>query len=233
VSVRDPPQCAPGPPQRYPQAVYRGGRSSRIRQARAKGEAEVNTRWEVRGATLHTCADEHQGVVHRHPNRARVVARVVPTPTDAVPSRPVPVPIAAVPQGSAAHGRRIDPVTGDAVPLTLDWVDECRMLSDRLLIQSRSARTACAPRSTTTHQPPNTGDNREQAYFPAEQPSSRQDARFPSAHAHPCRPLDPVCSPQQGPQAPRGLTRRPVSLSWSVSPRVRGSAARRPWLGPC
>ena len=40
--------------------------------------------------------------------------------------------------------------------------------------------------------------NYEQENLPAEQPSSRQGARLPSAHAHPCGPRHPRCSPSQG-----------------------------------
>lgn len=43
------------------------------------------------------------------------------------------------------------------------------------------------------------GDSREQADFPAEQPSSGQDAWVPSAHAYPCWPRCPLGSPRQGP----------------------------------
>src|ERR1035437_41129 len=42
------------------------------------------------------------------------------------------------------------------------------------------------------------GEPREQAYFPAEQPSAGQDPRLPSAHAYPRRPRHPGCSSGQG-----------------------------------
>lgn len=42
------------------------------------------------------------------------------------------------------------------------------------------------------------GVRSEQAYFSAEQPQARQDARFPPAHEHPCRPCDPRIAPPQG-----------------------------------
>ena len=48
-------------------------------------------------------------------------------------------------------------------------------------------------------------DTREQAYVPAEQPPPSQGARLPPAHAHPCRPRDPVLASPQGPQQPRRL----------------------------
>lgn len=54
--------------------------------------------------------------------------------------------------------------------------------------------------------PDDSGANREQAYLSAEQSSSRQDARLPTAHADPCRSCDPVGPPHQGPQAHRRLT---------------------------
>ena len=50
--------------------------------------------------------------------------------------------------------------------------------------------------------------SREQAYVPAEQPSSPQGARFPPAHAHPCGPRDSVLAPPQGSQEPGRLTHR-------------------------
>ena len=40
--------------------------------------------------------------------------------------------------------------------------------------------------------------NYEQENFPAEQPSSRQGARLPPAHAHPCGSRHSRCSPSQG-----------------------------------
>ena len=49
-------------------------------------------------------------------------------------------------------------------------------------------------------------NSREQAYVPAEQPSSSQGARLPPADAHPRRPLDPVLAPPQGSQQARRLT---------------------------
>ncbi len=50
--------------------------------------------------------------------------------------------------------------------------------------------------------------SREQAYVPAEQPSTPQGSRFPPAHAHPCWAQHPLCAPSQGSQQPVGLTRR-------------------------
>jgi ribonuclease P protein component len=52
--------------------------------------------------------------------------------------------------------------------------------------------------------------SREQAYVPAEQPSTPQGARFPPAHAHPCGAQHSVCAPSQGSQQPVGLTRHAV-----------------------
>jgi ribonuclease P protein component len=53
---------------------------------------------------------------------------------------------------------------------------------------------------------------REQADLSAEQPSSGQEARLPSAHAHPRRPRDPQRSSWQGPPRAVGLTSPDVSL---------------------
>lgn len=49
----------------------------------------------------------------------------------------------------------------------------------------------------------------DQADLPAEQPASCQGARFPSAHAHPCRPCCPRGSSPQGPRSPLGLSHLP------------------------
>src|SRR5690606_23133561 len=46
----------------------------------------------------------------------------------------------------------------------------------------------------------------EQAYIPAEQPSSPQEARLPAAHAHSRRTGHPAQPAQQGPRPHRGLT---------------------------
>jgi len=95
------------------------------------------------------------------------------------------------------------------------------------------------------------GDSSEQAYVPAEQPPPPQGARLPAAHAHPCRALDPVCAPPQGPQepgrlSPRGSTRpcllRPCSRHRIASPAVATCGASRaeaadvaapPWSCTC
>lgn len=45
-----------------------------------------------------------------------------------------------------------------------------------------------------------------EAHVPAEQPSPAQEARFPTAHADPRRPVHPVVPPQQRPRPPVGLT---------------------------
>lgn len=49
----------------------------------------------------------------------------------------------------------------------------------------------------------------EQENVPAEQPSSRQGARFPPAYAHPCRPRHPGCTPSQGPHRTLRVASRP------------------------
>ena len=72
--------------------------------------------------------------------------------------------------------------------------------------------------------------SREQAYLPAEQPSSPQGARFPSAHAHPCRSRHPVLASPQGPQQARRLSRgrsaRPCCPGRTGSRRRTTSVAR-------
>lgn|GEM_PF-4612216 len=50
----------------------------------------------------------------------------------------------------------------------------------------------------------------EQAYVPAEQSASRQDPRFPAAHAYPCRPRDHRCASAQGAQS---ADRQPLGVS--------------------
>ena len=57
------------------------------------------------------------------------------------------------------------------------------------------------------------GDWREQAHFPAEQPASQPHPWLPSPHADPRRPRDPGRASPQGPRASRRLItarRRPV-----------------------
>ena len=69
-----------------------------------------------------------------------------------------------------------------------------------------------APRDETTDQQlpgsnrENNGEAREQAHLSAEQPSPSQGARFPPAHAHSCRPRDPVLAASQGSQEPGRLS---------------------------
>ena len=52
----------------------------------------------------------------------------------------------------------------------------------------------------------------EQAYVPAQQPSSAQDARVPAANAYPGRPVDHLLPPPQGPHAVGRLIRLPGRL---------------------
>lgn len=80
-------------------------------------------------------------------------------------------------------------------------VIRCRSQSFRSRRQCRSA----GPEACTSTE----REAREQAYVPAEQPSSPQGARVPPAHAHPCRPRHLVVAPPQGPQEPGGLTAGP------------------------
>jgi ribonuclease P protein component len=70
---------------------------------------------------------------------------------------------------------------------------------------------------------------REQAYVPAEQPSSAQGARVPAADAHPCRACCPVLSPPQGPQEPGRLSsaRRLRPVLPAAHRLTRGADLRR------
>ena len=71
----------------------------------------------------------------------------------------------------------------------------------------------------------NRSHSSEQADVPAEQPSPAQEARLPSSDAHPCGPRDHRLPSQQGPSAPRGLSRLPnVPVTTSCCPRRIGSA---------
>ena len=55
---------------------------------------------------------------------------------------------------------------------------------------------------------PRLSENKDdQAYFPAQQPSSCQDARIPSSHAHPRRPRHSGCPSPQGTHRALGLVR--------------------------
>jgi len=49
----------------------------------------------------------------------------------------------------------------------------------------------------------------EQAYLPAEQPSSCKDPRFPSTHEDPCRSCHLGSAPPQGPRRAFGLNNQP------------------------
>jgi hypothetical protein len=97
------------------------------------------------------------------------------------------------------------------------------------------------PRKSCTADPPVVAapdtpwrEAREQAYVPAEQPSSSQGARFPSAHAHPRRPVHPVVAPPQGPQEPGRLTAAaPRSAATPCCPRRTDSPTQRRSGGPC
>ncbi len=66
-------------------------------------------------------------------------------------------------------------------------------------------------------------DSREQAYVPAEQPSSSQGARFPSAHADPRRSLDPVRPSPQGPQGAWPSDGRARGITPCCPPRIVSS----------
>ena len=87
--------------------------------------------------------------------------------------------------------------------------------------------TIRSPRTPPHHE----REAREQAYVPAEQPSSPQGARLPPADAHTRRSLDPVQPSPQGPQEPGRLTarargtRRCSPLS-TASPPLTASAER-------
>ena len=102
-------------------------------------------------------------------------------------------------------GRRFDPVSDHRVPLIGQRL--CRAARQR---RPTLGRDAPAPTADVTPQPClHTGrEAREQADLPAEQPSSPQGARVPSAHAHPRRSRHHLRAPPQGPQEPRGLSER-------------------------
>ena len=119
-------------------------------------------------------------------------------------SRPAPGPWHAHPIGGfPTVRRRFDPVSDHRVPLIGQRL--CRAARQRRPILRRDAP---APTADVTHQTClHTGrEAREQADLPAEQPSSPQGARVPSAHAHPRRPRHHLRAPPQGPQEPRGLS---------------------------
>jgi hypothetical protein len=109
--------------------------------------------------------------------------------------------------------RRFDPFSAHRVPFvghetpTGAVVDPVWQQARR---SQRRARGGLGPDCNASRAggagPTNEGIRREQAHLPAQQPSSGQDARLPSADAHPRRPRDPRRSPPQGSQEPRGLT---------------------------
>ena len=120
-----------------------------------------------------------------------------------MPVRPVRDSLAGLtpPGRSRTVGR---PVHTSAVlacppPLTSAWVSD-------------GGRSATGPRDPHHTDPCLEHDprknRREQAYFPAEQPSPRQDARLPPAHAYPRRPRHPGGPSSQG--SHRALRLRPT-----------------------
>lgn len=129
--------------------------------------------------------------------------------------------VSGVPSSSSVPEppRWFDRAVALRVPLTgRTGVDRCRMSTDDPqdpLIRSGkrrfprvggASRTGQAPRPGPRPTPRHRRQSREQAYVPAEQPSSPQDARFPPADAHPCRPRHPGVAPPQGPQPSGSLT---------------------------
>ncbi len=130
-----------------------------------------------------------------NPERAPTLTRVHP-PEQGVLHRPGRSgPMVRAWSGAA----RFDPLGGNRVA----WV--CR--PGRLVppVPCSSVRTRRAHPGHHSVPPSTSGDTREQAYVPAEQPSSCEDARFPPAHADPRRPVHPRGSSHQGTQAARGL----------------------------
>ncbi|MDQ1709505.1 MAG: hypothetical protein QOG49_890, partial [Frankiaceae bacterium] len=91
----------------------------------------------------------------------------------------------------------------------------------RIVVRSCAGTPVRCPRGRLSRPAPDvipSGAFREQAYVPAEQPPSCQDARLPAAHAHPRRPRHSCCPARQGPPGAGGLT---------CSPPPRGCAEAR------
>ena len=139
----------------------------------------------------------YQGVLHR------VLEVLNPIKPDvgaaSRPNRRGDAPCAARLVAGRPDRSRLTLVQPSAYRTSVDRVDQCRL--SRL-------RQGATPSTPGHHRRPSptAGDPREQAYVPAEQPPSRQDARLPPPHAHACRPLDPLGPSHQGPQASRGLS---------------------------
>ena len=70
------------------------------------------------------------------------------------------------------------------------------------------------------------GRTSHEAHLPAEQPATAQEARIPSAHAHPCRPVHSVFSPQQRPLPPNGLNVLPRDQRLHPRSQVRDTIRR-------
>jgi hypothetical protein len=122
-------------------------------------------------------------------------------------------------------GRFRMPVTpGSAVPATEDHLAASVQRLSRLRPNQPPMHSAGHPGLTSN------GDPREQAYFPAEQPSSGQDPRLPSAHADPCGSRHLVGTPRQGPH--RALRLRPTSCCPRGTGSVRVRTSRPPFGGP-
>jgi ribonuclease P protein component len=117
-------------------------------------------------------------------------------------------------RGPAGSIREFDPVSRERVPLAGHPVSTGAACP----WESWSVGGRCRPNARRYRLPgwgPGSVERRkfrEQAYVSAEQPTPAQGARFPPAHAHPCRPGRPFQPPPQGPQEPRRLRRGSSAL---------------------
>lgn len=143
----------------------------------------------------------------RKPGKSKLSSRVA---TDqAVVHRKWALPTSMVCTGSFA-GLTLSRLNTYRVSV-LSGVDRCRMSTNRPGPPDRGcAVPADVRRTSATEQGPSRDTTerfrREQADVPAEQPSPSQDARLPTAHAHPCGARHLGEPSPQGSQQPRCLS---------------------------
>ncbi len=147
--------------------------------------------------------------------------------------------------GRASHGCRIDVgLTVGRRPRTVVWssarhLPRAHSKSDSVgerWPSTGSHRITCLPQANQQTTARVVRKSCEQANVPAEQPTSCQEARLPSSHAHARRSLDPVVASPQGPLQAVGLSplldqvhRMRSSEDFRVTVR-RGTKAARPTL---
>ncbi len=160
----------------------------------------------VFGRGLSACRRRHSDVGGRDWSARRRRRRAGGHPAPGGPARLTPARLTTG-RRDRTFGLACDPAVAVACP--------CGSLRGRPTAYRRTSGPSLAPSVRPGPGNPQPGDPvvtpktwsccREQADLPAEQPPSREDARFPPAHAHPRRPRHPRRSSPQGPRRALGL----------------------------